>query len=150
MWLAGSTNDMPFETLNGLQLPTVGSKTVSVPEATTTATGAPWTCQPKVPPGASRYDSRIVVPDWALIVVAWNFPAASTLATIGVSWPNDGAAAMRAQTTASPINLTFMSFLLPFPLVVGREAREGVFARSLRRLSVRDALSLPWPRSRTS
>ena len=86
MWFAGSTNDIPFETLNGLQLPTVGSKTVSVPEATTTATGAPWTCQPKLPPGATRYDSRIVVPVWAWIVVAWIFPAAIVLATIGASF----------------------------------------------------------------
>src|SRR5262245_66417679 len=111
MWFAGSTNERPFETLNGLQLLTVGSKTVRVPEATATATGAPWTCQPKLPPGAIRYDSRIVVPVWAWIVVAWIFPAAIVLATIGVSLPNDGAAAARAATTAttaSPSSLTFM------------------------------------------
>src|SRR5580765_6319293 len=112
MWFAGSTNDMPFETLNGLQLPTLGSKTVSVPEATTTATGAPCVCQPKLPPGATRYDSRIVSPVWAWIVVACIFPAAIALATIGTPLPNDGAAAARAATTASPSSLTFMVVVL--------------------------------------
>ena len=34
-WFAGSTNDCPFDTVNGLQFPTVGSRTVSVPFATT-------------------------------------------------------------------------------------------------------------------
>src|SRR5579862_5720570 len=102
MWFAGSTNDRPLETSNGLQLSTAGSKTVSVPETTTTATGAPWTCQPKLPPGATRYDSRIVVPVCARIVVAWLLPTAITLATTGASSPNDGAAAARAATTASP------------------------------------------------
>jgi len=109
MWFAGSTNDIPFETLNGLQLPTSGSKTVSVPEATTTATGAPWTCQPKLPPGATRYDSRIVVPVWAWIVVAWIFPTAIALATIGASFPNDGAAAARAAAGLWAQNLLMCS-----------------------------------------
>src|SRR3954469_16248061 len=116
MWFAGSTNDRPFETLKGLQLPTVGSKTVRVPEATTTATGAPWTCQPKLPPGASRYDWRIVIPVWAWIVVAWIFPAASVWATIGASLPTDGAAAARAATTASPSSLIFIVGVLLFRL----------------------------------
>src|SRR6478735_1075048 len=132
MWFAGSTNDMPFETLNGLQLPTAGSKTVSVPEATTTATGAPWACQPKLPPGATRYDSRIVIPVWAWIVVAWIFPTAIALATIGAPLPNDGAATARAATTASPSSLTFMVVLLLFDclLVVEWQVRKSLFAPS--------------------
>src|SRR5262249_47205137 len=88
-----------------------------------------------VPPGASRYDSRIVVPVWALIVVAWNLPEASTFATIGVSLPNDGAAAVRAQATAGATNLTFILCSFPSPLVGRRRVRGGRFSLSWRRLS---------------
>ncbi|HEY6055606.1 MAG TPA: hypothetical protein VIU86_16865 [Gaiellaceae bacterium] len=109
-------------TVNGVQLFTVGSKTVSVPDATTTATGAPCACQPKLAPGITLYDSSSVVPDWAWIVVAWIFPTAICFATIGVPVPNDGAAVASAQRSASPSSLTFMVSSCPS---VGSAARRG-------------------------
>ena len=63
--IAGSTKDWPFETLNGVQFATDGSKTVNVPPVTTTATGEPCSCQPKLPPGATLIDSSTIAPVFA-------------------------------------------------------------------------------------
>src|SRR4029077_10505224 len=106
--------DCPFETLNDLQFATAGSKTVSVPPVTTTATGAPCVCQPKLPPGAILIDSRIIDPVVAWMVVAFIVPTASGLATIGWPPPNDGAATARAASRARPSSLMFTADLQYF------------------------------------
>src|SRR3954453_978140 len=109
MWFAGSTNDIPLLTLNGAQAFTFGSNTVSVPAVTTTATGAPCVCQPKVPPGLTVYVSRIVAPAVVLIVVACIWPAASAFAMIGGLAASDDDAVARANSSAIPSTFVFMS-----------------------------------------
>ena len=73
--------------MNGAHFVTAGSKTVSVPPVTTTATGEPCVCQPKLPPGAIVIDSRTIAPVVAWMVVAFIIPTASGLATIGCTAP---------------------------------------------------------------
>ena len=131
-------------TLNGAHFATAGSKTVSVPPVTTTATGEPWVCHPKLPPGWIVIESRTTAPVVAWMVVAFIIPTASGFATIGSPPPNDGAAIASAPTTAKPSSLMFMTLLLSDVHFTVRRRRLGgaslrLLCAAFARLSVRSA-----------
>ena len=131
-WLAGSTNDCPFETLNGAQLATEGSRTVKVPPVTTTATGELCVCQPKLPPCLIVITSRIIAPAVAWIVVGFIVPTARALAKTGASLPSDGAAVARTQTKATPSSLMLIiSSPLQVLVVVSGSRLGGTSSQSL-------------------
>src|SRR5690242_209454 len=103
-------NDCPFETLNGVQFPTVGSKTVSVPFVMMTATGEPCVCQPKLPPGWTVIVSRTIAPGFTgrvngVLIV----PTARACAKIGGFAAIAAAAATSAATAAATTSVSFMA-----------------------------------------
>src|SRR5919206_5363019 len=108
-------NDCPFETLNGVQLATDGSKTVSVPLVMITATGEPCVCQPKLPPGWMVIVSSTIAPGFTgsvsgVLIV----PSARACAKIGGFAASAAAAAVSAATAAAmtSVAFTFMCDLL--------------------------------------
>src|SRR5205823_5161431 len=102
-------NDCPFDTVNGAQFETAGSKTVSFPLVMTTATAEPCVCQPKLPPGLTVICSTTIAPAVALIVKgAFIVPTASAFATIGVPAPTEGPATTSAAAAARPSSASFM------------------------------------------
>jgi hypothetical protein len=127
--------DWPLDTLNALQFATEGSNTVSVPLVTTTATGAPCVCQPKLPPGWIVILSSTVAPGFTVRVIGVAIvPTARAWAKIGgpAATADPAATSVASATAATNVILILGLLRVVVHRICRHEATRPPFACSLR------------------